>query len=271
MFAVAVAAGFIGSMLGLGGGVIIIPALTLLFGRDMHEAIAISAVTVIATSISAASVHIREGLVNIRLAFFLELSAVPGAIAGSRLGLWANPAYLQGIFAVLLFYTACHMLRSGGGDTNGCGALCEDDRDHPETVTFADKATGELSSYRPKAMALGLAASLAAGVISGLLGVGAGFVKVPIMNLMMAVPLKAAIATSNYRAGISTTATAMIYFMHGYVKPMVVAPCAIGVLLGAQMGSHFCVRARSSVLRLAFVILLVYISVQMLLRAIGGK
>lgn len=268
-FLVSVCAGVLGSMLGLGGGIIIVPALTLLFGQDIHYAIGASIVSVIATSTSAAAVYLRYGYVNVRLGLLLGLPTIIGAPIGGFLGIWLARRPLEGLFGCMLLYTAHSMVRAAIRGSIAAEPP-EDLANHPHAASFFDHATGEEQSYLPKRVHAGAGASLGAGLVSGLLGVGGGFINVPAMHLIMGIPLKAAIATSNYMIGITGAASAMIYYAHGFVKPMIVAPCAIGVLLGAQLGSRLAARVHSSVLRWVFVALLVFLAAEMFYRAFGS-
>ena len=270
LFLISVAAGILGAMLGLGGGIIIVPALTLLFHRDVHEAVGVSMVSVIATSISATGVYLRHGYVNVSLGLYLQLATVAGAIAGGYIGVGTKPVYLEILFGAMLLYTAYSMARGKSAGASSDEYLNENDLDYPYIHQFVDAATEKEHVYCPGAMVVGACASVGAGLLSGLLGVGGGFIKVPVMHLLMGVPLKAAIATSNYIIGMTAAASAMIYFSRGYVKPLTVAPCAIGVLLGAQIGSRIGSRMHSAALRWAFVALLVFLSAQMLKKAAGG-
>ena len=263
---VSAAAGFLGAMLGLGGGIVIVPALTLLFGRDIHEAIGASIVSVIATSTSAAIVYIREGYVDIRLGLLLGLATVVGAPIGGFLGVWMSPRPLETLFGVMLLYTAYSMARAGNIEPSSQ----EHPEDDPDAVRFVDKASGRTHCYRPRAVGVGACTSLGAGFMSGMLGIGGGFINVPVMHLIMGVPIKAAIATSNYMIGITGAASAMIYHSRGFVKPLIVAPCAIGVLVGAQIGSRVASKVHSEVLRWAFVVLIIVISAQMFRKGIGA-
>ena len=267
---VSMAAGFLGALLGLGGGIIIVPAVTLLFGRNIHEAIGASIVSVIATSTSAAAVYLRHGYVNIRLALNLELATVIGATAGGLIGVALSRRPLEALFAALMLYAAYSMIRNRGREAETSASQASESEERSDTVQFLDRATGETQSYRPKSFPIGAGMSVLAGLQSGMLGVGGGVIKVPVMNLIMGIPLKAAIATSNYMIGITAATSAMIYYVHGYVKPMIAGPCVIGVFLGAQIGSRVGSRTHSAALRWVFVALLVFISGQMFHKAFGA-
>jgi len=270
MTAIAVSAGFLGSMLGLGGGIIIIPALTLVFRVPFPVAVGASIVSVIATSTSATAVYIREGYVNLRLGLVLELATVAGAVVGGFLGVWMNPRYLEALFGALMLYAGWNMLRAAGEVHPEPVPQSDEGFPHPHDHEFVDRASGRTLVYRPRATLLGSAISAIAGLQSGMLGVGGGIIKVPVMNLIMGVPLKAAIATSNYMIGITAATSAMVYYAHGKVVPLIAGPCAAGVLIGAQIGSRVGPRLKTAKLRWIFVALLVFASYQMFRKALGA-
>jgi uncharacterized membrane protein YfcA len=250
----------------VGGGIIVVPALTLLMGVDIRSAIAASIIAVIATSSGAASGYVRQRLTNMRLAMLMETATAAGAICGAFLAAMVSGQWLYLLFGLVLIYTAWSMLRKPG---HAAATLPEDawaDRLKLHTSYF-DKALGREISYRVSRTPLGLAVSYAAGVLSGLLGIGGGVLKVPVMNLAMGVPLKVCTATSNFMIGVTAATGAAVYFMRGDVKPFIAAPVAVGVLLGAKLGSRLLGRLHSRWIRIAFVAVLLVTSVQMLLKA----
>ena len=244
-------AGLFGSVLGLGGGVLIIPMLTLVFGVPMREAIAASLVCVIATSSGAASLYVKRRLCDIRLGMTLELATTLGAIAGGVIAGLLNAQTLSILFSALLLYTAWTMLRK------------RDRIDNP-----ADSGDGD-TSYRTNRLPLGMGASFLAGNVSGLLGVGGGVVKVPVMYMIMGVPLKTALATSNFMIGVTASAGAFVYFSRGEVHPLVAGSTMLGVFLGASLGSRLLPKIRAEYLKKAFVLVLVYLSLEMLFKGLG--
>ena len=244
-------AGLLGSILGLGGGILIIPMLTLLFGIPMREAIGASLVCVIATSSGAASLYVRRRLCDVRLGMTLELATTLGAVAGGVIAGLLNAQTLSILFSALLIYTAWTMLRKRDRINNA--------------VDFGDGDT----SYRANRLPLGMGASFFAGNVSGLLGVGGGVVKVPVMYMLMGVPLKTALATSNFMIGVTASAGAFVYFSRGEVHPLVAGSTMLGVFLGATAGSRLLPRIRAEYLKKSFVFVLLYLSLEMLFKGLG--
>lgn len=263
VFAASVAAGLFGSLLGLGGGIIVVPALTLVLGVDIRYAIGASIVSVIATSSGAGAAYVRQHLANIRIGMFLESATTLGALGGAFLAGVVGGRWLYLVFAVVLAYTAAAMFRHDGKD----GPLPA----RPDAVadaldlhgSFTDQKTGRVTDYRVCHSGLGLLVSGAAGIVSGLLGVGGGVVKVPAMALAMRVPMKVATATSNFMIGATAAASAGVYFARGDINPFIAAPTAVGVLLGSVTGARLMRRVDASVLRIAFAVVLAFVAVGM--------
>lgn len=250
MIAGGAAAGLFGSLLGLGGGVLIVPLLTLVFGLELREAVGVSLVSVIMTSSVAAGVYLERHVADLRLGMRLELFTAIGALVGGSIAFLIEERVLALLFAVLLAYVAFSMLRARAAG----GPATPDD---------------ESTSYEVHNLPLGVVGATGAGVLSALLGVGGGIVKVPLMHLGMGVPLRVSTATSNLMVGITAAASAVIYVIHGEVDPYIAGPTAIGVFLGASAGSRIAHRVDLRVLRFLFVAVLLYTAVQMLLRVIG--
>ena len=250
MIAGGAAAGLFGSLLGLGGGVLIVPLLTLVFGLELREAVGVSLVSVIMTSSVAAGVYLERHVADLRLGMRLELFTAVGALIGGSIAFLIEERFLALLFAVLLGYVAVSMLRSRA--SGGSAA-----RDASST------------SYEVRNLPLGVVGATGAGVLSALLGVGGGIVKVPLMHLGMGVPLRVSTATSNLMVGITAAASAVIYVIHGEVDPYIAGTTAVGVFLGASAGSRIAHRVDLRVLRFLFVAVLLYTAVQMLLRVIG--
>jgi uncharacterized protein len=263
-------AGMLGSLLGLGGGMIVVPALTLLLGIDIRLAIGASIISVIATSSGAAAAYVRDRLANLRVAMFLELGTTSGAITGAWVAGALHPRWLFVLFGTILGYSAVAMLRPRvpkphlpHGDTRLAHRL----RLHS---SYFDDARGQEVVYEPTRPLLGLALMYVAGIVSGLLGIGSGALKVPAMDLAMELPIKVSTATSNFMIGVTAAASAGLYFARGQIDPFVAAPVAIGVLLGAFTGSKLLSRVSSRALRVTFVVVLVLVSLQMLVKGIRG-
>lgn len=260
-------AAVLGSMLGLGGGVFLVPIFTLFFGIDPKVAIAASAISVITNSVVGSSNHLRNGFTNIRLAMLLGLTTVSGAIAGALLAVVANAGVLSFIFGLVLLAAAISMLvrrqavvpnsEPGDPDPFRLGA------------SFTDRATGAVVRYIPQRVPLGLGASALAGILSGLLGVGGGVIQVPMMNLLMRVPVKAAAGTSTFLVGMTAVATATVFYADGKIDATVVVPAMIGIFAGSQLGSSLTSRVKTANLVLIFVAIMLYLSISMILKAFG--
>jgi uncharacterized membrane protein YfcA len=243
------AAGVFGSLLGLGGGILIVPLLTLGFGLGLREAVGVSLVSVIMTSSVSAGVYLERHVADLRLGMRLELFTAIGALVGGSIAFLIDERWLSVLFAVLLGYVATSMLRS--------------DR------SPGDEAASEGRPYELRNLRLGIVGATGAGVASALLGIGGGIVKVPLMHLAMGVPLRVATATSNLMVGITAAASAVIYLIRGEIDPYIAGPTAIGVFLGASLGSRVAHRIDLRILRWLFVVVLLYTAIQMLLRAMS--
>ncbi len=249
-------AGMLGAMLGLGGGFIIIPVLTLMLNIPIHIAIGASIIGVIATSSAAATVYVQEQLVNVKLAMILETATTVGGIAGAFIAVYLNQRVLSLIFALFMIYSAYRLFSQQerkyvGGVKGGLSGR------------YYDKALGCDVEYCVTSIHRGLAASFLAGNFSGMLGVGGGLVKVPAMYLWMNVPMKVATATSNFMIGVTAAASAYIYYTHGFIDTIITAIAAIGVFLGATLGSRFASSVESKALRRVFAAVLLFIAVMM--------
>jgi uncharacterized membrane protein YfcA len=261
-FAGSFVAGLFGSLVGVGGGVIVVPLLTLVLGVPIHYAIGASIVSVIATSSGAASSYVRKGMANLRLAMVLEVMTAAGAIGGALLAGYAPAKVLYIAFGAILVYTATSMLRKRkAGKPPVPDALADRLKLHG---AYFDEFEQREVHYRVARTKLGLAVSGFAGLMSGLLGIGGGAIKVPVMNLAMGVPLKVCTATSNFMIGVTAAASAMVYFMRGEVLPFVAAPVACGVLLGAMTGSQLMAKMRNAWIRYLFLGVLIFTAGQML-------
>ncbi|MEW6225011.1 MAG: sulfite exporter TauE/SafE family protein [Chloroflexota bacterium] len=295
------AAGLFGSLLGLGGGLLIVPLLTLGFGIPLREAVAVSLVSVIVTSSAGAGVYLRRHVANLRLGMVLELFTATGALAGGLIAFLLEERVLAGLFAVLLTWVAVSMARQGAAPAAGPvvapGPATDDEEPAApdpgngppadpvavvaaapvSVVAAAEVSPGEpdlatrLSGpgYRVRRVRFGMAASVGAGVVSALLGVGGGIVKVPVMHLAMGVPLKVATATSNMMIGVTATSSAVIYLLRDEIDPYVAGPTALGVFAGASIGSRIASRVDVRILRWLFVAVMAYTAFEMARRALG--
>ena len=266
---VSIIIGVIGSLLGIGGGVFLIPIMTLGLGIDIKVAAATSLVTIIVTSSASAPKYLREGLVNVGLGMFLEVFTVTGAIIGAVLVVYLSPSLVEALFGLVLIYAAIYMalVMEGRRDVHSAAQTGTPHRRF--NGRYRDESSGEVKSYGVRNLPRGAAAGFVAGNLSGLIGVGGGIVKVPAMHIWMGVPMKAAAATSNFMIGVTAVASALVYLANGLVAPMITAAAAIGIFIGAIIGTRSMHRITGRGLRTAFSIVLVVISIIMFLRA-GG-
>ncbi len=265
---VSVAAGVLGSLVGLGGGVVIVPVLTLLYHVDIRLAIGASIVSVIATSRGAAAAYVRERMTNLRAGMFLEVATTTGAVSGAYLTTVLPTQALFVLFGVVLAYSSFATFRRRHTD-------------QPLTVSndrianyfdlhgsYYDPAEKREISYKVVGTRPGLALMYVAGLVSALLGIGSGALKVPAMDSAMHLPMKVSSATSNFMIGVTAAASAGVYFIRGQIDPIIAAPVAAGVLLGATFGARILGRVASTTVRLVFVVVLVVISLEMLQKGI---
>lgn len=266
-----VIAGAFGALLGLGGGIFVVPVLVLGFHEPAQVAVAASLAAVVGTSSTASSVYVARGLANMRLGMTLELATTSGAIAGGLTAALVSQDAVLWVFSAFAALIAIVMLRRGlraRADAPRTGRVGGEDIGRLGGYT-TDEATGERGAYAVRRLPLGLGASFVAGNVSGLLGVGGGFLKVPVMSLAMGVPLRVAAATSNMMIGVTAAASLVIYFGRGLLEPLVAAPVALGVTVGAVVGTRVAGRVRSAVLSRVFGVVLLLIAVQMALTAAG--
>lgn len=255
-------AGTFGALLGLGGGVLLIPFLVMVLGVPMHQAIATSIVAVIATSSAGAAMNLERRTVHIRLGMLLEIATVLGAILGGITANYLSANILAKLFSGLMFIVAIIMiLRMQQNDGQ--------ERIHTDGIlpcTITDDASGASVHYTVKRVPAAMLISLVAGNVSGLLGVGGGIFKVPAMHILSGIPMKAATATSNFMIGVTAAASAFIYFAHGHLNPFVASTAALGVLAGSMIGVRISRKIHSNVLTWVFALALLGISIQLYLR-----
>ncbi len=270
--AASVVAGVAGSVLGIGGGVFLIPFMTLVLGVDTHTAIATSLIGVIATSSGAAAVYVRDRLTNLRLGMFLEIATTIGAIGGALAAVSLNPQWLDVGFGVMALYASVYMIRTRETARDRAYRPREPSS-APKRLSldslYFDAEDGGVYRYRVERRHVGLGVSAVAGAASGLLGVGGGFIKVPAMATVMRVPMKVAVATSNFMIGVTAAASAFIYYSRGFVNPALASIVIVGVFAGTNIGTRLMVRARPSRLQLVFGVVLAAVGVAMALRGFG--
>lgn len=267
--------GSLGAITGIGGGVIIVPVLVVAFGLDFATAVAASLAAVVATSTTAGSAYIAGGLTNMRLAMTLEVATTIGGITGGFLGVFLPERALSAIFAVAMLGTAFVVIR---GRTEH-GVVMKRQPDHgraeipadsgPLDARYRDPDSGTKVVYRVRRVPVGMGASYGAGTVSGLLGVGGGFIKVPAMNLVMGVPIKVAVATSTFMIGMTAVSSLLVYLGRGEVHPGIITPLVLGTVGGALAGTRLQSRIPSHQIRFALAVILFLAAIQMGLRTLG--
>ena len=269
LFATSLAAGGAGAVLGLGGGILLIPILTLVYGVDLHYAMGASIVSVIATSSGAAAAYLRTSLSNIRIGLFLALATVAGALVGAALAGVVPTRALQLLLGLALAYSTVATLRQLRLELPEVGEADPLAMRFGLEGSYYDAALDRDVKYRATRVRLGFAAMFGAGLLSGLLGIGSGAFKVLAMDHFMRLPMKVSTATSNFMIGITSAASAGVYFARGDIHPMLAAPVAVGVLVGAAGGTRLMSRLRNTTVRKIFLPVLGWLAVSMILRGLG--
>lgn len=271
MLGVGVLAGVFGAILGIGGGLIVTPVLTLMLGLDIKYAIGASVVAVIATSSGSTIAYLKDEMLNLRVAMFLEIATTVGAILGAVLTGIVHATFLYFLFGALLVFTTYNMIRK----------LMNKNSDTPNVKadalatklnlngSYYEKTTGQEVDYQVENVPGGFSMMFGAGFASGLLGIGSGAFKVLAMDTIMHMPLKPSSATSNLMMGVTAAASAMVYFFNGSIKPGIAAPLAIGILVGATIGSRIMQRLKPRFIRMLFVPVMFYLGIQMILKGFG--
>jgi len=261
-------AGLVGSLTGLGGGVIIIPLLTLVLGVDIHYAIGASLISVIATSSGSAAAYIKEGITNIRIGMFLEIATTISAIFGAVITVFINPSYIAVVFGLILLFSAVMMIRKkvdrSDNDTSGkLAVLFKLNGNYPHE--------GGVKYYAVHNVLGGFFMMFVAGIISGLLGIGSGALKVLAMDNIMRIPFKVSTTTSNFMMGVTAAASAVVYFHRGQIDPGIAMPVTVGVLFGATVGSKILVKAKTDNLKVVFAIVVTFLALQMIYNGLSGN
>jgi uncharacterized membrane protein YfcA len=260
-------AGFLGSLTGLGGGFVIIPLLTVILHVDIHYAIGASLVSIIATSSGSAAAYVKEGITNMRLGMFLEIATTAGAVTGAMVAIYIPTHFLAVILGVILIASAFLSLRKKvqqAAAPNPWAEKLKLNGSYP-----GDDGT---INYSVSHVAGGFITMIFAGVLSGLLGIGSGALKVLAMDSIMKVPFKVSTTTSNFMIGVTGAASAVVYLQRGYIEPAISMPVVIGVVAGALLGSKILIKSKSSGwLRWMFVIVVVALASQLIYNGIIGK
>lgn len=265
---VSVVGGVLGSILGLGGAVVVTPLLTIFLGIDIHFAIGASIVSIIATSSGAAATYVKDRLTNLRVGMFLELGTTCGAIAGAALAAYVNSTLLKAIFGIVLLVSLIPILKKVGEDIPQSPTLTGLAKRLSLKGSYTE-TNGEVISYNATRPGAGMFGMVLAGFLSGLLGIGSGAFKVLSMDLAMKLPMKVSTTTSNFMIGVTAAASAGIYIVRGDVDPFIVAPVALGILAGAMVGSRLLPRTRNPTVRKIFAVVLAATAIEMIAGVVG--
>ncbi|KRL96911.1 sulfite exporter TauE/SafE family protein [Liquorilactobacillus satsumensis] len=264
-------AGTMGAILGLGGGIIITPIVTLALGLEIKYAIGASIIAVIATSSGATIAFLKDDVLNLRVAMFLEIATTIGAIAGAILTGVINSGFLYVLFGSLLVFSSWNMLRKLRAGQEVLQLT------HPDKIatrfklndSYYDKNLKAKIDYQVEHIPTGLSIMFGAGLASGMLGIGSGAFKVMALDNAMKMPLKPASATSNLMMGVTAAASATVYFFNGSIRPDIAVPLALGILVGATIGSRIMQLLPSKIIRAVFIPVLLYLGLQMILKGTG--
>ena len=251
-------AGFVGALLGLGGGIIIVPVLSLLFHVDIRYAIAASLISVIATSSGAAAGFLKDHLTNLRLAVLLEIGTVTGAITGFLIAYYLKSSYLYLLFGIFLLFSAVLMLRKREAASHTAV-------NHP----WASKLSLNRGvDYQIDQLPLGIFLMYFAGILSAILGIGSGILKVPAMDAAMKLPMKVSSATSNFMIGVTASASAGAYLLKGDVRAEIAGPVAVGIIIGSSIGAKSLLKISSGLIRKCFVVVLSLVGIKMIFKGL---
>ncbi|MEI2271295.1 sulfite exporter TauE/SafE family protein [Sphingobacterium sp. ML3W] len=260
-------AGLLGSLTGLGGGVVVIPLLTLLFHVDIRYAIGAALLASIATSSGAATAYVKEGITNIRLGMFLEIATTIGAVIGAVIAIYMPTNTIAIIFGVVLIFSAAMTVRKKNEHAfSGGSALAEKLK-----LNSTYPLDGKLVSYKLTNVVGGFSLMGAAGILSGLLGIGSGSLKVLAMDSMMKIPFKVSTTTSNFMIGVTAAASAVVYLQRGYMDPGIAFPVILGVLCGAITGSKLLKRMNPKTLRIIFAVAITLVALEMIFNGFQHK
>jgi uncharacterized membrane protein YfcA len=268
IFLTSTLAGFLGSLTGLGGGVVVTPVLALLFHVKLRYAMGASLVSVIATSSGAASAYVREGYSNVRIGLFLEIATTLGAIGGAHLAVHLPTSILSVTLGVVLLYSAYISTRPHPKEVN---APAGDPLAGKLRLNGSFPENGRIRSYVVRSVKAGFAMMLSAGMISGLLGIGSGALKVIAMDRIMRIPFKVSTATSNFMIGVTAAASTGVYLRRGFIIPSVAMPVMLGVLLGSLIGARRLAGSRSGALRVVFALVVGALAIEMIYGGFTGK
>jgi uncharacterized membrane protein YfcA len=272
MFVIAIVAGLIGSMVGVGGGILVVPALTIGFGVPIEYAIGASIISTIATSSGSASAYVRDRLTNLRIGMFLEIGSVLGSLVGVLTTIYFVRSGLTSVifvtFGLLLFFSAYNVVQNARIERRGESTVNVEPDKIAEALNlkgqYEDKSLHQTISYVATRVPAGFSVMFFAGLVSGLLGIGGGTLKVLGMDTLMKLPFKVSTTTSNFMIGVTATASTGILYVSGYVNVILAAPVALGVVAGSFIGAKALARSKPASLRVLFVVILLIFGIEMI-------
>ncbi len=261
-------AGLLGSLTGLGGGVVVIPVLTLGFGVDFHYAVGAALVASIATSSGSGSAYVKEGITNIRLGMFLEIATTIGAVCGAAVAVYLDSNFIAVVYGFVLLLTAAMQQRK---KSDHAGVIGSETARRLRLFGEWPQKDGSVRSYQLRNVGGGFGVMYVAGVLSGVLGIGSGVLKVLAMDCIMKVPFKVSTTTSNFMMGVTACASAVVYVQRGNIEPGIACPVMIGVLFGALTGARLLKTLDVRVLRQIFCVAITLVAVNMIYQGFAGK
>jgi len=266
---IAVIAGLIGSIFGVGGGIILVPLLVLLFNIPIKVAAGISIVSIIATSLMSTSIYLKSGVTNLKLGVILQAAMSTGSIIGALISVYVPEEIITLVFSSMLFYASYMMIKSTRTADNilatSVGLAAKLDLDG----TFTDKSEHREVFYGVKNIGWGFFTSIFGGMVAGMLGVGGGLINVPVISILMGAPIKVAIATSQFIIGITAVSGSIVYVGKGLVDPIIATPVILGIIIGAFVGSNYMPKIRNITLKRLFTLYLVYTAIKLIMKVIG--
>lgn len=266
---VAIIAGLIGSIFGVGGGIVLVPLLVFMFNIPIKAAAGISIVSIIATSLMSSSIYLKNGITNIKIGAVLQAAMSTGSIIGALISVYASEEIISIAFGFMLFYASYMMIRSTRSSneelskSQGIASKLKLDG------SFLDESENRVINYGVKNIVPGFFISILGGIVAGMLGVGGGLINVPVISILMGAPIKVAIATSNFIIGVTALSGSIVYFIRGLINPIIVAPVVLGIVIGAFIGANYMPKIRNITLRRLFSLYLIYTAIKLFLRSLG--
>ncbi len=266
---IAIAAGLIGSTFGVGGGIILVPLLILMFNIPIKVAAGISIVSIIATSLMSSSVYLKNGIANLKLGVILQAAMGTGSVIGALISVYAPEEFITLVFSIMLFYASYMMVRNTKTANKELNSSIGFAARLGLDGVFIDRSENRKVTYGVRNVGWGFFTSIFGGIVAGMLGVGGGLINVPVISMLMGAPIKVAIATSQFIIGITAVSGSIIYITRGFVDPIIAAPVILGIVIGAFIGSNYMPRIRNITLKRLFTLYLIYTAIKLIMKVIG--